>query len=298
MLSQYKRHNIYIIFYILIFVIWLGSVLIKAERADGNQIILEKGDYYDCSEGWYDDYGNAFNIEELVFTKDDVLKEKIIHYHIPEDCKLKGGEAICFFARGIDFTVYATASEDNPYYDSEELGSRTIYNQNIANLSGKDIGLTVQVVPINTMDKYNEISMAITPTEYSAFILEMRIEKASDYILNAIRLRMPRFFWSLFIMFFGIGTILYTKFAIDKKREEKTVFYAWGVHSLVIGSLLTIECQVLQILTGQSEFINSFKYALALLNCFPLAIICDSITMYPHKRFSHIIGSVVAVVLL
>ena len=122
---------------------WLGSVFIKATRADGNQILVEKGDYFDCCEGWYDDQGNVFNIEKLVFTKDDVLKEKIIHYQIPESCNLKGGEAICFFSRGIDFTVYATAPEDSPYYGSKELGSRIIYEykQNAAHLSGKDIRL-------------------------------------------------------------------------------------------------------------------------------------------------------------
>ena len=104
--------------------------------------------------------------------------------------------------------------------------------------------------------------MAITPTEYSAFILEMRIEKASDYIFHTIRTRMPRFLWSIFIVFFGLATILYTMFAVDKKREEKTVYYAWGIHSLIVGTLLTIESQVIQILTGHPEFINSLKYAL------------------------------------
>ena len=297
MISQYRKHNFYLLVYLLIFVMWLGSVLIKAARADGNQIIFEEGEYFDCNEGWYDDEGNVFNIEKLVFTKNDVLKEKIIHYRIPEECKLKGGEAICFFSRGIDFTVWANAPEDNPYSTSKELGSRTIYEykQNAAYLSGKDIGLTVQVVPINTMDKYNEISIAITPTEYSAFILEMRIEKASDYIFSTIRSRMPRFLLSIFIIFFGLATVFYTKFAIDRKREEKTVFYSWGFHSLILGTLLTIESQVIQILTGRPEFINSLKYALALLICFPMAVKVDAITKYPHKRFSHIIGAVVAV---
>ena len=295
--AQYRKHNIYLLVYTLIFVMWLGSVLIKAERTDGNQIIVEKGDYFDCGEGWYDDEGNVFNIEKLVFTRDDVLKEKVIHYQIPESCNLKGGEAICFFSRGIDYTVYATAPEGSPYYGSKELGSRTIYEykQNAAHLTGKDIGLTVQVVPINTMDKYNELSMAITPTEYSAFILEMRIEKASDYIFSTIRSRMPRFLLSIFIIFFGLATVFYTKFAIDRKREEKTVFYSWGFHSLILGTILTIESQVIQILTGRPEFINSLKYALALLICFPLAVKVDAITKYPHKRFSHIIGAVVAV---
>ena len=295
--SRYRKHNIYLLIYMLIFIMWLGSVFIKATRADGNQILVEKGDYFDCCEGWYDDDGNVFNIEKLVFTKDDVLKEKIIHYQIPESCNLKGGEAICFFSRGIDFKVYATAPEDSPYYSSKELGSRIIYEykQNAAHLSGKDIGLTVQVVPINTMDKYNEISMAITPQEYSAFILEMRIEKASDYIFSTIRSRMPRFLLSIFIIFFGLSTLFYTKFAIDRKREEKTVFYSWGFHSLILGTLLTIESQVIQILTGRPEFINSLKYALALLICFPMAVKVDAITKYPHKRFSHIIGAVVAV---
>ena len=297
MISQYRKHNFYLLVYLLIFVMWLGSVLIKAARADGNQIIFEEGEYFDCNEGWYDDEGNVFNIEKLVFTKNDVLKEKIIHYRIPEECKLKGGEAICFFSMGIDFTVWANAPEDNPYSTSKELGSRTIYEykQNAAYLSGKDIGLTVQVVPINTMDKYNEISLAITPQEYSAFILEMRIEKASDYIFSTIRSRMPRFLWSIFIIFFGLAIVFYTKFAIDRKREEKTVFYSWGFHSLILGTLLTIESQVIQILTGRPEFINSLKYALAVLICFPMAVKVDAITKYPHKRFSHIIGAVVAV---
>ena len=295
--AQYRKHSIYLLVYTLIFVMWLGSVLIKAERTDGNQIIVEKGDYFDCCEGWYDDEGNVFNIEKLVFTRDDVLKEKVIHYQIPESCNLKGGEAICFFSRGIDYTVYATAPEGSSYYGAKELGSRTIYEykQNAAHLTGKDIGLTVQVVPINTMDKYNELSMAITPTEYSAFILEMRIEKASDYIFSTIRSRMPRFLLSIFIIFFGLATVFYTKFAIDRKREEKTVFYSWGFHSLILGTILTIESQVIQILTGRPEFINSLKYALALLICFPLAVKVDAITKYPHKRFSHIIGAVVAV---
>jgi hypothetical protein len=57
--------------------LWLGSVLIKAARAPGNQILYEKGDYFDCCDGWYDDDGNVFNIEKLVFTKEDVLMVEI-----------------------------------------------------------------------------------------------------------------------------------------------------------------------------------------------------------------------------
>ena len=65
--------------------------------------------------------------------------------------------------------------------------------------------------------------------------------------------------------------------------------------SLILGTLLTIESQVIQILTGRPEFLNSLKYALALLICFPMAVKVDAVTKYPHKRFSHIIGAVVAV---
>ena len=78
--SQYRKHNIYLLVYFVIIVMWLGSVLIKAARTPGDQILFEKGDYFDCCEGWYDDEGNVFNIEKLVFTRDDVLKEKTIHY--------------------------------------------------------------------------------------------------------------------------------------------------------------------------------------------------------------------------
>ena len=50
--SRYRKHNIYLLIYMLIFIMWLGSVFIKATRADGNQILVEKGDYFDCCEGW------------------------------------------------------------------------------------------------------------------------------------------------------------------------------------------------------------------------------------------------------
>lgn len=297
MKKEYLKHNLYLILYSLLVVFWFVAILFKAYRTEGDQIIAHEGDYYDCSEGWYDDEGNVYNIENIVFSRDDVLKEKVIRYRIPEDCQLNGGEAICFFARGMDFTVYATAPEGSPYYGSQEFGTRTIYEfkQNAANLSGDDIGLTVQVVPINIMDKYNEISIAMVPTEYSAFILEMRIEKSSDYIYSIIRSRMPRFIWSLFIVFFGISTIVYTLFAVERKREEKTVFFAWGFYSIIFGLLLTIESQVIQILIGKPELFSTVKYALALLICFPSAVLCDAITQYPHKHFSHIIGIVVAV---
>ena len=300
MKKEYLKHNLYLILYSLLVLLWLVSVLFKAYRTEGDQIIAHEGDYYDCSEGWYDDEGNVYNVENIIFTRDDVLKEKVIHYRIPEDCQLNGGEAICFFARGMDFTVYATAPEDSPYYGSQEFGTRTIYEfkQNAANLSGDDIGLTVQVVPINIMDKYNEISIAMVPTEYSAFILEMRIEKSSDYVYSIIRSRMPRFIWSLFIVFFGISTIVYTLFAVERKREEKTVFFAWGFYSIIFGLLLTIESQVIQILIGKPELFSTIKYALALLICFPSAVLCDAITKYPHKHFSHIIGIVVAVLFI
>ncbi len=300
MMKTNKKHNISLLIYIFIILLWFVSLLVKAYRADGDQIIFHDGDYYDCSVGWYDDEGNVYNIEEIVFTKDDVLKEKVIHYRIPEDCELNGGEALCFFSRGMDFTVYTTAPEDSPYYGSEEFGSRTVYEfkQNPARLSGNDIGLTVQVVPISIPDKHNEISISIVPAEYSAFILEMRIEKASDFILSAVRSRMPRFIWSAFIVFFGLATIVYTLFAVEKRREDKTVFYAWGLYSIIFGLLLTTESQVIQILTGKPEFWSSLKYALALLICFPAAVLCDSITKYPHKRFSHIIGIAVAVLFI
>ena len=221
MKAQYRNHNIYLITYVLIVVLWLVSMLIKAERTEGRQIRFDDEQYFDCNEGWYDDDGKVFNIEELVFTREDVLKEKTVHFRIPEDWKLNNGDALCFFSRGMDFKVYATAHEDSPNYGSEDFGSRDIYEyqQNAANLSGNDIGLTVQVVPINVQDKYNELSISITPAEYSAFILDMRIEKASDYVYNAIRSRMPRFIWSLFILFFGLAMIIYTLFAVERKRE-------------------------------------------------------------------------------
>ncbi len=69
-------------------------------------------------------------------------------------------------------------------------------------------------------------------------------------------------------MFFGFATVVYTLVAVEKPREEKTLFYAWGSYSIIFGGLLTIESMVIQILTGRPEFLSSLKYALAVLISF------------------------------
>ncbi len=74
MKEQYRKHNIFLMVYILAVALWLVSVMIKASRTEGDQIIFNDGEYYDCTEGWYDDEGNVYNIENVVFTKDDVSK--------------------------------------------------------------------------------------------------------------------------------------------------------------------------------------------------------------------------------
>ena len=172
------------------------------------------------------------------------------------------------------------------------------FKQNAAKLSGSDIGLSGHYVPICEEDENDEITLAITPADTSAFILAPRIQKISDFILHAVRSRIPRFIARLFIFFFGFATIIYTMFALKSEREYKTAFYAWGSFSLIIGALLIIQSQVLQILTGRPELFNTLKYALALLMGFPMAVQADYIVKAPHKRFSPYVGAVVMVLML
>ena len=80
-------------------------------------------------------------------------------------------------------------------------------------------------MPICEEDENDEITLAITPADTSAFILAPRIQKISDYILHAIRSRILRFIASLFIFFFGFATIVYTMFALKTERENKTAFH-------------------------------------------------------------------------
>ena len=299
-MKKYLKAYILGIVLCLSIVLWLIAVMVKASRTEGDQILYREGAYYNCAEGWYDDSGNAVNLEKLVFKKSDVLKTKIYHYRIPEEFELGESDSICFFCRGIDFNVYVTAPVDSSFFDSPEFGSRKLYefNQNSANLSGQDIGLTLQTIPIYRSDKENIITIEITPTEYSAFILDMRIQKTSEFILSTLRSRIPIFVESIFILFFGLATIIYTIFAIEEKRERKIPFYAWGAASLIIGILLVIQTQVLQILTGRPEFYSTLKYLLALLLGYPLSVQTDSVAKVPHKHYSHVIGFVVCGLIL
>ncbi len=280
--------------------LWLIAVLLRAALTEGDQIAYRSGDVFLCADGWYDDEGNKCNIEKYVFTRADVGKEIVFHYKVPEGVSFEGDTALCFFSRGMNFRIYSTAQKDSPYYGLEGSGSQEIfaYDQKAARLSGTDIGLTVHVAPLRMTDKQSEISIAITPTEYSAFILQIRIQKASDFITGSIMSVMPRFIGSVFILFFGISIMVYTFFAVDDKRDTKVGLYAWGMFSVALGILLLIQSQMIQILTGRPEFWTTLKYALVLISCYFIALLCDYITRAPHKRYSHVIGYIVVTLLI
>ncbi|MCR4741312.1 MAG: diguanylate cyclase [Treponema sp.] len=302
MKKKYVVYDTFISLYCLLIVLWVVAVLIKAYRAPGNQILYRAPAYFDCSAGWYDDRGNILDIDDLTFSKSEVGKERILHYQIPSDYNLCENQAICFFSRGMDFDVYAQSFNCNSS-DSENFNRfepRKIYEfrQNAARLSGEDIGLTAQIVPLHCSDKESEITLVITPAEYSAFILDMRIQKSTDFLLSVLRPRLSLFVASLVIFFFGIAILVYTFFAIKREREGKIAMYAWGLFSLIIGTMLVIQSQVLQILTGKPEFFTTLKYALALLLCFPLSVLIDYIPRVGHKHFSFAIGIIVALLMV
>ena len=271
--------------------IWLIAVLVRAARTEGDQILYSEGRFWDCSQGWYDDEGNVYNIEEYVFTRDDVGKEKVFHYRIPEGVDLVGDESLCFFSRGMNFRLFSTTPEGTEY----DLGA---YDQNAANLSGTDIGLSYHVISLRQTNESDEISMAITPTEYSAFVLEMRVEDAAEFITATVLSRMPMFIGSIFIVFFGFAIIIYALFDVAAKRERKNTLYAWGAVSMTTGLILLIETQMIQILTGRPEFWTTIKYALCLIMGYFVALQIDYMAQAPHKHFSHVIGYITVGLLL
>ncbi len=251
MKNAIHRHNIFILVFCVITAIWVISMLLKAYMVEGSQILFSEGKSYSCSYGWFDESNHRVNMNEITFTKEDLGKKHFYRYNIPKGFIISEGDSICFFCRGMDFKAYVKTPITAKYFGSDEYGSRKIYeySQNAAGLSGTDIGLVAQTIPIYKTDTANEITFVITPRETSALILDMRIQQTSDFILNTIRSRMDIFIQSVAIIFFGISTVLYTFFDIEKKREEKTLFYAWGAFSFLFGTMLAIETQVLQILT-------------------------------------------------
>ncbi len=294
-----KRKRIFILIICLLIVLWLCSMLVKATRTEGSQVLISEGSYYSCSQGWYDDAGNIYNMDKIDYNEEDLGKEHIYHYKIPYNLVIGEGFSICFFSRGLDYKVYATADEKSTYYGSKDLGSRPLYefHQNGAGMTGTDTGLVLQTVPISKTDIENEITLSITPTEVSAFIIDMRIQDASDFILGTIRSRMLMLIESVVIMFFGLFTILYTAFAVENDRKKKTMVYAWGWQAFVVGVLLIIQTQVIQILTGKPEFCNAIKYMLGLLLAFPTAVQVDATAKHPHRHFSFVIGIIVGILI-
>ena len=56
----------------------------------------------------------------------------------------------------------------------------------------------------------------------------MKLGNTSSFIREAIYSRLGMLIKSLFIFFYGFVVIIYTMFAVRRKREEKSMLYAWG----------------------------------------------------------------------
>ncbi|MCR5537570.1 MAG: diguanylate cyclase [Succinivibrio sp.] len=283
---------------VLIFT-WICSILTQAYRAEGDQIVFAESEYFQCNEGWLDAEGQAVDLSKVKFTLEDLGKTFTYRYKFPPQLELQDGSSLCFYSRGLDLKIYATASEHSRYFNSEDFGSRKLYEfaQNGAGLTGTDIGLVLQMVPIYKPDLEHELRLEVTPAEASAFILDLRVQKTSDFLLSTIRSRIGMFVQSIIIVFFGIALMLYTFFSVVTTRRDRITFYSWGAFSVCVGLLLLIETQIFQFLTGKPELYNAFKYALILILAFPQAMQTDATARHPHKHYSILVGVIVAILL-
>ena len=293
------KHRIFFsIFYTIIF-LWFILNGIIAHLTEKNQIFFSEGNKFECSENWYDDDGNKFNIKDLGFSKEDLGKKHTVHFQIPSDIELTDNYAICFFSRGMDFKLYMKATENSVYDDPEEYGKQYFYEytQNSAGMAGPDIGLRMQIIPIYWTDIGNEVSFEIIPMDVTASFMDVSIEESSSYVFSVFRSNLIEVLESLIIIFFGIATFIYTLLTPGIEKYQKTGHYALGAISIAAGFLFVLETRVIQILTGQPEFYTALSYLLIIVIGFELAIFVDSVSQAPHRHFSNLIG-ILTVVLI
>ncbi len=78
----------------------------------------------------------------------------------------------------------------------------------------------------------DKITFLITPSESTAFIMDMKLQDTSTFVRKTIHSRIPMLIKSLLILFYGIVVIVYTMFVIRKRRQDKTMLYVWGDFSI------------------------------------------------------------------
>ncbi len=285
-------NRIFITAFVLLIAIWFILAASKAYFAEGTQIITYPEHYFSCSEGWFDDYGNDLDITKVIFTEEDLGKQFEFHYQIPVDLELQDNYSICFYSRGMDIDAYMSATEDSPYNDPDEYGDQFFFEfrQESAGLSGNDIGLVAQIIPIYWSDIGNVVTFIITPTSGTAFIYDIRIQETSNFIYNALRSRLVEMFSSLVVMFFGIACFFYTLFSPSIEQHKKISYYALSGFSFIIGAILLIQTHVIQMLTSQPELPTAVTFFLLLISAYPLGVFIDSNSQIPHVRFSHTLG--------
>ncbi|MCR4746213.1 MAG: GGDEF domain-containing protein [Lachnospiraceae bacterium] len=285
-------HRIFFSIFYTIILLWFIFNGIIAHLTEKNQIFFSEGVKFECSENWYDDDGNKFNIKDLKFSKEDLGKKHTVHFQIPSDIELTDNYAICFFSRGMDFNVYMQATENSVYDDPEEYGKQYFYEytQDSAGMAGPDIGLKMQIIPIYWTDIGNEVSFEIIPTATTVCFTDVTIEESQSFVFSMLRSRIIAVVESLVIVFFGIATLLYTLLTPGIDEQRKTGHFALGALSIASGLLFVLETRVIQILTGQPELYTAMTYLLMLIIGFALAVLVDSYSEAPHKRFSNLVG--------
>ena len=205
--------------------------------------------------------------------------------------------SLCFLSRGIDYRI--AVNENGEQHDNPDEMWHIIheFHQNGAGLTGSDIGLTLQTIPLDRKH-LSTIYISLIPREISAFVMDIRLQKSAFFVLSNIRSRIGMFVESIFIVFFGIIGIVYTFFAVEANREYRRMYYAWGVFSFFLGVILLLQTQIFQMLTGKPEIYNAIKYSLGLIIVYPHALQIDYSARHPHRHYCYIIGVAVAVLLV
>ena len=229
-------------------------------------------DIVDFGEGWVDDSGNKYEIEDVRINDDGTAPA--VHKALPAD--LKDGDALCIESYNINMDVSVDGQIIYSFTSKENItgvGYGTAYHE-----VGLSETMAQKVVTIN----YKRCNPELKAKR--AHIEEIYLGDTVSYIHMTVKNNYIALIASGLVMFFGILFVLISIVVSDNTRVPFDMT-ALGLASIITGAWLFVLTNVIQLITGHVYTIRVADRFLILLAGFPLICFFNSLTYKKHRIY-------------
>ncbi len=262
--------RVYAILYAALFIAVTAFVVLKTLPFDSGY----NGRLTDFCEGWADNTGQVWDIEDITY-EDVPVGGITITKQLPWD--LTEDDAICFETKNLNVSVHVDDREIYRFTSRE-------------NITGMGYGFAYHQVNLDERDAKKPISITysfVIPQKRGGKLQHVYLCHASDYIRMIIGEKAVMIVFSLLIVFFGL-LILMIYLLMPNRKVIPYDFMSLGITAFMAGTWALIDTNIPQLLTGYIYIWRTLSRLLILLVGYPYICFFISLTRQKKNIYSRI----------